>query len=252
MPAVEAAPARFAPGIGRTIDFGDVHVWAVEEGGDDQTQLLAVLDADERARAARFRFERHRREFVAAHWLLRRALSYYDGRPPAAWRFASEPGGRPVIAGDSHGRGPLRFSLSHAGGGALVAVTHELAVGVDLEGQASLARINEIAPRILNASECIAWQHDLDRPRAARFALTRWTLKEAYAKARGLGLKLDFTSVGFAETGGFWALAAAPADDLHRTDWRFFTFAPWRDSCAALAVLPRGGDVDWRLIKITL
>lgn len=251
MPGMKAAPALFRPGTDDMLETGGVHVWAVAARSIDPAQFLAVLDAEELDRAARFRFERHRREYVAAHWLLRRALSHYDGRAPAAWRFATERDGRPVIADAARKPNDLRFSLSHADGRALVAITRDQAVGVDLEADASLGRMGDVAPRILSPAERALWQQQPDPQQAARFALTRWTLKEAYAKARGLGLKLDFASVGFAESKGSWALSDAPADDAGARDWRFFTFAPWPDTYAALAVLAGGGAVDRRLFKIT-
>lgn len=229
---------------------GEAHVWMID-GDQAHTALYrAVLDSNELARAAGFRFDVHRREFMAAHWLLRVALSHYDGRPPAVWRFIDEPDGRPIIAGN---RGnPLRFSLSHAAGRALVAVSREAAVGVDLEGEASLARMAEIAPRLLTSRELAQWKSEPDAQAAARFARARWTLKEAYAKGRGLGLQLDFRQFGFAEAGGAWRFDELPADDARAHHWRFFAFAPWQDTAAALAVLPaRGGDVVWRLLRIT-
>ncbi|HEV7448582.1 MAG TPA: hypothetical protein VGO18_38805, partial [Steroidobacteraceae bacterium] len=47
-------------------------------------RLGAMLDEVERARAARFAFERHRREFVAAHALKRLLLSVLSHTAPHA------------------------------------------------------------------------------------------------------------------------------------------------------------------------
>jgi 4'-phosphopantetheinyl transferase len=80
----------------------------------------------------------------------------------------------------------------------------------------------------------------------------QWTLKEAYAKGRGLGLKLDFAGFGFADAGGTWHLDPAPGDEPRRQDWRFVSFAPWPGACAALAVLTaHGGALDWRMVRLT-
>jgi len=251
MPAIETTLISLAPDAARlALAPGEAHVWMPAADRGDTAQRLAVLDANELARAARFQFEQHRREYVGAHWLLRVALSRYDARSPAAWRFIDEPDGRPVVAGSNPQR--LRFSLSHAAGRALVAVTRAVDIGVDLETDASLTRMAEIAPRIFAAREQALWRDEADAQAAARFALKRWTLKEAYAKARGLGLKLDFAGFGFVETNGAWRLDEPPADEPRPQDWRFFSFAPWPDACAALAVLPRGGEIEWRLLRVTL
>jgi phosphopantetheinyl transferase len=47
----------------------------------------ALLSPDEQARADRLFFADDRREFVAAHALLRRTLSRVRACAPAAWRF---------------------------------------------------------------------------------------------------------------------------------------------------------------------
>ena len=49
----------------------------------------------ERARAARFRFDRHRREFLTTHALARVALSHAHPLPPDAWSFSFNPYGKP-------------------------------------------------------------------------------------------------------------------------------------------------------------
>jgi len=253
MPAIDATLMPLAAEAGRLpLAHSEAHVWTLADTPGDPARYLPVLDAGERARATRFKFETRRREYIAAHGLLRVALSRYDGRPPAAWRFTAEPGGRPIVAGRAGETNHLFFSLSHAAGRALVAIAREPAIGIDLEGDASLARMAEVAPRILTPREAAEWKRAPDATAAARFALARWTLKEAYAKGRGLGLKLDFSRFGFAEIEGAWRLDAPPADEARPGAWRFFSFAPWPTAHAALAMRPaRGGDVAWRLLRVT-
>ena len=55
----------------------------------------ALLDDAERARAARFRFARHRIEFLATHALTRVALSHAHPLPPHAWNFSVNKYGKP-------------------------------------------------------------------------------------------------------------------------------------------------------------
>jgi 4'-phosphopantetheinyl transferase len=252
MSLIETTVISLAPDAERrTLGPGEAHVWMIAGEQSDPAQHFAILDSNELARVARFQFEPHRREYIAAHWLLRVALSHYDGRPPAAWRFIAEPDGRPLIAGEASKPTGLRFSLSHAAGRALVAITRERAIGVDLEGEANLSRMAEIAARSLTPRELTQWKQEPGADAAARFALRRWTLKEAYAKGRGLGLKLDFSRFGFSDAGGAWRLDELPADDARPHDWRFFSFAPWPAVCAALAVLTQGSrEIKWLLLAV--
>src|SRR5437868_2169053 len=63
----------------------EVHVWRLPlaRPADDLSRLTACLTADERARAARFRHEAHRRRFVVARVSLRAVLASYLGRAAA-------------------------------------------------------------------------------------------------------------------------------------------------------------------------
>jgi len=228
-----------------------VHVWALADGRSCcSARHLAVLDPGEQARAARFRSEQHRIEYIGAHWLLRTALSHYTSRDPSLWRFAIEPGGRPVLAPEAIPceSDDIYFSLSHAAGGALVAISRGRAVGVDVEGEASLRAMPEFAGRILSVGERTRWAREPDPRVRSQFALSRWTLKEAYGKARGLGLELDFGRFGFDDVGGALLLDPPPPDDTAPDNWWFVSFAPWPAATAALAVsVAPGQTVEWHL-----
>ena len=97
---------------------GEVRIWVwrcppmIREARD-------LLSDGERARAARFVFERDRIRFVSAHAGLRRVLGALLGIEPSALRFVEDAGGKPRLAGSA----AVFFNLSHSHDLAAVAVS---------------------------------------------------------------------------------------------------------------------------------
>jgi 4'-phosphopantetheinyl transferase len=181
---------------------------------------LALLTHEERAHVDRFHFERDRILHLTARALLRRSLSRHADVPPDAWRFRASEYGRPEIASPAS---PLRFNVSHTAGLAMVAVVVGREVGVDVEKipgavpwdvlDSSFAEVERDAVRAAPPEE-----------QAARFAQI-WTLKEAYVKARGLGLSLALQSFAFrvqppqllfGDDASTWHVQAMSPTPLHR------------------------------------
>lgn len=154
-----------------------------------------LLDAAERARLARLRHPVRRREFVVARALVRTMLSRAAAVPPDAWRFDAGPHGRPEIAAPAAAP-RLRFNVSHTREVVGCAVTLACDVGLDLEDVRRPRRVLALAGRHFAPAE-VAMLRALDEPaRTARF-FDVWTLKEAYLKARGLGLRLPLHRFAF-------------------------------------------------------
>ena len=107
---------------------GEAAIWLADldaaEAGD---HALAVLSEDERARAARFVFDVHRRRFIACRAWLRQQLGERLTRAPHDLRFEYGPVGKPSLSG-----GALRFNVSHSDRYALLAVA-DAEIGVDIE-----------------------------------------------------------------------------------------------------------------------
>jgi 4'-phosphopantetheinyl transferase len=142
----------------------------------------AVLDADERARAARFVFERDRRRFVARRAALRRCLGQALGLAPRAVAYRTGPHGRPSVA-----EATLDFSLSHSGELALIALAEGVRVGVDIEHiDATKAGPGMLTPHVEPGSAAAA-EAALQRGDPKPF-FGWWTVVEATAKARGVGI----------------------------------------------------------------
>lgn len=153
------------------------------------------LSADERERAARFAFARDRWSYCAAHGLLRNLLAEFHHQPPLAWRFCHNAHGRPELDTAQHGENPPRFNISHTHDRVAVALTLDeppqgLEVGVDVEPVARTADALGLARRFLSHQEA-DWLHSLQASEQQTQFLRLWTLKEAVAKAVGLGLSLD-------------------------------------------------------------
>ena len=222
-------------------------------GGAAFAAAHSSLDAHERARSERFVYEHDRKLYVVAHALLRHGLSVASpGTAREAWRFKTEGKfGKPRLA--EHG-GPLRFSLSHTRGLAACSVVLGREVGIDVEPR---DRRPPLAGGILSPSELLLLKGlAADSKREAFFR--RWTLKEAYAKALGLGLSMPFDRFSF----DFGASQVRCRDEVQGSDVTDHRFQSWllerhcvgvafaaTPSCALEVVESRVGP--WESIECT-
>lgn len=182
---------------------------------------LAGLDNEERARAGRLLREADRRQFIAAHTLLRVLLFWAAGTAPRDWRFIVGFHGKPALHPD-HARSALTFNISHTSGAVACGIAPGCPIGVDIEDGERTGRHLDIAEAYFAPSEISCLRAAPARERPALFLLF-WTLKEAYIKASGQGLSLPLDrfavslapiAISFPEPG-----AGRPAN------WQFETVA---------------------------
>jgi 4'-phosphopantetheinyl transferase len=162
--------------------------WALTETlvRDHGPFLASLLDQRERSRADRLRYAADRDAFVAAHGLLRLALSAASAGDPRAWEFAQTPSGKPELAG---ARGGLTFSLSHARTIVACAVAPAGTIGVDVEEIPATPSDEALIRQCCTLAER-AQLHALPAGAAATAFVRLWTMKEAVMKALGTGLAL--------------------------------------------------------------
>lgn len=204
-------------------------------GGEDS------LDAAERGRAGAFKFDKDRDLYIAAHVFLRRVLSRYAPVTPENWRFVNNAYGKPTIA--NPGYEWLRFNLSHTGGRVACAVARNRAVGVDVEQHKPLGDLPSLcryAFSPLEAEDVLSAR--LPGEQEQRF-FSYWTLKEAYIKARGMGLSLPLQQFSFVREGQQgWRLEYAPGFQDDGETWQFSTRRLGESHALAYCV-QAGGDV---------
>jgi len=82
-------PDAPAAGWKPALTAGGIHLWRADLDSPLRpvAKLAETLAADERERAARFRFAEHRDRFIAGRGLLRELLAAYLDRSAAALRF---------------------------------------------------------------------------------------------------------------------------------------------------------------------
>ncbi len=158
-----------------------LHVWhaRLDTG---QWPSAENLPATERERAAAMRRPDARRRWRAARWALREVLGRYLERDPAAIELRFGERGKPLLAASDRS---LHFNLSHSGELALIAISEEREVGIDVQ---------------LIGSRPEAFYGD-------------WTRREAIAKCHGTGLwaPLPTAAVSVAEVDVRPGYAAAVA-----------------------------------------
>src|SRR5947209_6608147 len=101
----------------------EVHIWqaALDIPAVDVQRLANTLAADERQRAAQYRFLRDRQHFIVARGLLRTILGCYLQREPHMLRFSYSSYGKPALEGTDSGN-TLCFNVAHSAGKVLYAI----------------------------------------------------------------------------------------------------------------------------------
>jgi 4'-phosphopantetheinyl transferase len=216
-----------------------VDVWVLAIAGlvRDGTlaRLQCVLSADERARLSAFRVDADRHAYVAAHGLARHALSARTpGVVPEAWTFRTGSRGRPEVDGPAPHRG-LRFNLSHTRGTVACVVTDGVSCGIDVERRDGAADVDLLAGGVLTAAERRRLDGLDDAARRAEF-FRHWTLKEAFAKARGDGVLLPLDRCEFDPSAD--PIRVRPAPSL-ADDERAWWFDQWQDGDCVVALALR-------------
>jgi 4'-phosphopantetheinyl transferase len=215
----------------------EVHVWIAEPERIEEPRLLeaylGLLNPEEREKQRRFYFERHRRQYLVSHALVRLTLSRYAPVRPEAWSFVTNEYGCPRVEGEGLG---LRFNLSHTDGMVTVAVANNVDVGVDVEDTSRQGETVALADRYFAPSEVVALRALAVERQRERF-FEYWTLKEAYIKARGMGLSIPLEQFAFElQPGQRPSVSFDPCLGDDSAGWQFVQLRPSARHQAAVAV----------------
>ncbi len=209
-----------------------IHLWQIPLNITSYAQYDAILPADEKERAYRFIFEKHRRRFILAHFALRKILSEYLTVEAEDIKFEELSHGKPVLISEQN---PfhIEFNLSHSGETALLGLRLEKIIGVDIEYHRTRDYL-DLAEHVFSDKECKTLMAMTRKEEQMNAFFHIWSQKEAFIKAIGQGLSYplkDF-SVSPLFPG---ALTEAAHED--KSLWYIHSFKPFIDAHAAIATL---------------
>ena len=163
----------------------------------DTASNAALLDTEESNKLSRFLLAEDRRDYAAAHALLRQTLTEVTPQiDPAEWRFERTPRGKPFLPPAQAGVPPIRFSLAHTRGLVACLVSRGAEVGVDVEAPSQAVHVDSLMRDVCSVDEQEQIRSTTPAARAGRF-LDFWMLKEAYLKALGVGITGVLDQVSF-------------------------------------------------------
>jgi 4'-phosphopantetheinyl transferase len=179
------------------------------------TGLRPLLGRDwQRYRRTRNAAARYR--FLASRMVLKYTAAAVLRTDPVALDLAYRIGGRPFIRGFDQ----IDVSLSHTGDLITVGVSRTGRIGVDAEPTGREMSFDLLGRHMCTPTEGAELALMPPQRRAAEL-LRLWTLKEAYTKALGQGLRLGFTEFGFSLDSG--TLSAADGSSAFCGEWAFAT-----------------------------
>jgi 4'-phosphopantetheinyl transferase len=227
------------------LDAHEIRVLRVNLGprashDDEHTSLPEwnCLSEEERSRGLRFVRPRDRRRFIICRGSLRMILGSLLGIPADRVAFCSGPGGKPELAPirDSTDAKLPRFNVTHSDDLALIAMSLDRELGVDLERQRLISESDRIVESYFTEIERRQY-FGLDKPARPAAFLRGWTRKEAILKAKGVGLA--GLASQFETMFGTEPLVPefTPASPISRVQqWRLWEAAPTDSYVAALAI----------------
>ena len=233
---------QFPPGwpavaVPQKIAAGQIHIWGwpldSSFGSTSQEKSqIGLLDAHELERFHRFHFEGDRARFAFAHANLRRILGAYLGREPERLLFGANSLGKPELVTDAHTH-PIHFNLSHSRNIALLAISIDTELGIDVEDllpiepEVAESHFSPTERAALSTLEGAAWLQGFYHC---------WTRKEAILKAEGVGLSLPLSSFDVSLIPGLPAqvLGVRPPA-VFRRPWTLHNLATPFGTVAALA-----------------
>jgi 4'-phosphopantetheinyl transferase len=173
---------------------GRIEVWTlpVSPAVLQDHSLPKLLSSEENLRINRFHKPEDRARYIVAHVGLRSILDQYFAIHKESQTFDRTRAGKPFLV-KARGNDPIYFSLAHSGALVLIAVSRDMEIGVDVEAMDPTIDLSD-ATAFCTPVE-ISWLSRLQVSQRISALYRIWTIKEALAKAQGVGLRISLVEI---------------------------------------------------------
>ena len=179
-----------------------IQIWSISLDTDEtfRSACLQALGEKGRERISYFKFKQVQESYIISQGGLRLLLSYYLGIDPEKLEIGKLSKGKPISLD-----GPkLRFNMSNSGRRVVYAFSINEEIGIDLERIREMTDLDELIEKNYCASEQ-KYINKLPEKRLYRF-FKFWTIKEAYLKAIGVGMRIPPEDLEFSVQNGEYNL----------------------------------------------
>lgn len=216
-----------------------IHIWKIDTNQANvnlDTLYNNILSSNERERVDRLRSENDKKRFIISRGQLRKSLSSYLKVSPSNITFSYNKYGKPSIRSE-HNLENIKFNVSHSKNLVVYAITQNREVGIDLEYIRGVSHADKIVRRYFGEEESEFYYSQPENEKELAF-FTLWTRKEAYSKARGMGIGLPGKKFDLNLTGSIQSNSRKNID----SDWSLIDIEINSDYFAALAA--EGKDLE--------
>jgi len=172
----------------------EVHVWQLPIDLVQEENL--PLSEHEVKRSQAFHFEKDRIQYRVSTAYLRKLISLYTGQDPEKITYARGLKGKPHLIDPAQ----LKFNMTHSHHMALYAFTLDREIGVDVEFMRPMQAMEGIVENQFSKAEQALFNNLSEKDKSSYFFAT-WTLKEAYLKAHGTGIREGIHQIEFQKHG---------------------------------------------------
>lgn len=184
----------------------------------DVNPYWTLLSQEEKDRALRFKFLFLQQRYIFFRGVLRQTLAGFLDVAPQSLTIAVTEYGKPYLVDYP----ALQFNISHTEDEAIIAVTANVEIGVDIETVKSL-EFDELTQRFFSAGEYDYFRALTEEEKLHAF-FQLWTGKEAFIKATGLGLSQNLKTF----TLNIEPLRLLTAENTSPSAWTFQAFT-WKN-----------------------
>jgi 4'-phosphopantetheinyl transferase len=158
----------------------------------DLAWLVSLLSDSELKKSQKLVFDKDKKRYIVSHGILRILLGKYIGLPPGFVEYRFNRYGKPELNVDINPE-KIKFNLSHSHEKILFAFSRGRELGVDIEYLDPKFPTSDISKRFFSPQE-VQELINLPKEQQIQGFFKCWTQKEAYIKAKGMGLSIPLDS----------------------------------------------------------
>jgi len=224
---------------------GDIQIWSISLDADEnfRSACLNALGEKGRERISFFKFKQVQESYIISQGGLRLLLGYYLGIEPELIQVGRLSKGKPYSVDNP----TLRFNMSNSGRRVVYAFSMDEEIGIDLERIREMSDLDELIEKNYNKYEQ-SYINKLPEQRLYRF-FKFWTIKEAYLKAIGVGMRIPPEDLEFSVQNGKYSLQSIRGE-MDTDDWLFNDFELEEgEYVGTLTIKNEGAKIELRRVE---